>query len=325
MNTISNSKPRLLAAALFFAALAAFPLLKLDFYNELLARIAIFAIFALSLDLLVGYTGLVTLGHAAWFGVGGYTFALMSSQYEISSSLWLTLPVAILVTALLSALVGLFVLRTKGLFFIMVTLAFAQVFYFLFHDVKAIGGSTDGINLYAKPTATIGSVTLFDLENPLTLYYFILALLLLVVVLMTILLRSPFGRAIQGIRANEHRMKSIGFPVFRYKLAAFILSGAIAGLAGYLFAVLTDGVNPDLLSWHQSADVLLMLIFGGVGTLWGAILGAFTFALLKELLMSTTQLWHLWLGLVIVFAVLFLPDGLISLGRRLKGLLEKKS
>jgi branched-chain amino acid transport system permease protein len=325
MNNVLNSKTRLFAVAVFFLALAAFPLLKLDFYNELVSRIVILSIFAVSLDLLVGYTGLISFGHAAWFGIGGYTFALLSTQYKVSGSLWLTLPAAMLVTGILAAIVGLFVLRTKGLFFIMVTLAFAQVFYFLFHDVRAIGGSTDGINLYAKPTAQIGDFTVLDLQNPTTLYYFILAMLLVVVVILSIVLRSPFGRAIQGIRENEHRMKSIGFPVFRYKLAAFTLSGSIAGLAGYLFAVLTDGVNPDLLSWHQSADVLLMLIFGGIGQLWGGIIGAFTFALLKELLMTTTKLWHLWLGLVIVFAVLFLPGGLISLGSRLKALLGRKS
>lgn len=211
-------------------------------------------------------------------------------------------------------------LRTRGMFFIMVTLAVAQIFYFVFHDVRAIGGSSDGINLYTKPSVTIGDVTLLDLKNPTTLYYFILGALVAVVLGLSVLLRSPFGRAIQGIRENEHRMSSIGFPVFRYKLASFVMSGAIAGLAGYLFAVLNDSVNPESLSWHQSADVLLMLIFGGIGQLWGGVVGAFTFVILKEVLMSTTKLWHLWLGLVIVLAVLMLPGGLVSLGDRIRRL-----
>jgi branched-chain amino acid transport system permease protein len=325
MKTFFDSTPRLTAAIAFFVALAAFPLLGLDFYNEMVARIIILSIFAVSLDLLVGYTGLVSLGHAAWFGLGGYTFALLSTQYKLSTSLWVTLPAAMVVTAFLAAIVGLFVLRTKGIFFIMVTLAFAQVFYFLFHDVQAIGGSSDGINLYSKPTATLGDVTVLDLQNPTTLYYFILIVMILVITGLSVLLRSPFGRAIQGIRENEHRMRSIGYPVFRYKLATFTLAGAIAGLAGYLFAVLSDGVNPELLSWHQSADVLLMLIFGGIGQVWGGIIGAFVFVLLKELLMSTTTLWQLWLGLIIVLTVLFLPDGLVSLLDRIKLLLGKRT
>lgn len=321
----TRSNISLAIAILFFAALAAFPLLQLDFYNEMVSRIVILALFAVSLDLLVGYTGLISFGHAAWFGIGGYAFALLSTQYKIASSLWVTMPVALIATALLSTLVGLLVLRTKGLYFIMVTLALAQVFFFLFHDVPAIGGSTDGINLYSKPIATLGNFNILDLESPTVLYYFILATLAGAMILISILLRSPFGRAIQGIKENEHRMRSIGFPVFRYKLAAFVISSTIAGLAGYLFAIQSGGVNPDLLSWHQSADVLLMLIFGGTGQLWGGVIGAFAFVLVKELLMSYTQLWQLWFGVVIVLVVLFLPGGLISLGERLKALLGRQA
>ena len=319
-----QSKYRLTMAVLFFAALAAFPLLGLEFYNEMISRIVILALFAVSLDLLVGYSGLISFGHAAWFGIGGYTFALVSTQYKLSNSLWVTMPAALIVTALLSALIGLLVLRTKGLYFIMVTLALAQVFFFLFHDVPIIGGSTDGINLYTAPDATIGGLDVLNLGNPTILYYFILATLAAALILISILLRSPFGHAIQGIKENEHRMKSIGFHVFRYKLAIFIISSTIAGFAGYLFAIQSSGVNPDLLSWHQSADVLLMLVFGGTGQLWGGVIGAFAFILLKELLMSYTQLWQLWLGIAIVFVVLFLPGGLISLGSRMNTILGRK-
>ncbi len=318
MNTKTELKFTQACAAVFCMGLLLFPLLELDFYNEMVARIVILALFAVSLDLLVGYTGLVSFGHAAWFGVGAYAYGLLSTHYQVSDSLWVTLPVALAASAILSFVVGLFVLRTKGIYFIMVTLAFAQVFYFLVHDVPAIGGSTDGFNLYARPTAQLGEIQILDLEDASTMYYFIVGALFATMAVIRIILRSPFGRAIQGIKVNEHRMASIGFPVFRYKLAAFVIAGTFAGLAGYLFAVQSYGVNPELLSWHKSADVLLMLILGGMGKFWGGVVGAFVFVLLKEAFMSYTDWWQLWLGLTIVLAVLFLPGGVMTLGARLK-------
>lgn len=304
-------------------ALLVFPLFGQDFYTELITRTMILAIFAISLDLLLGYTGLISFGHAAWFGIGGYVLALLGTQYGLTNNLWLTMPAAIFATALASFIVGLFVLRTRGMFFIMVTLAFAQIFYFLFHDLKALGGSSDGLNLRGKPSAAINGWVPFDLTETNTLYYFVLTLMVLVLVALALLLRSPLGRALQGIRENEHRMAAIGFPVLRYKLAAFTMSSSIAGLAGYLYAVLGGGVNPELLSWHQSADVLLMVILGGMGQFWGGVVGAFTFVLLQELMSSLAKQWHLWLGIVIVLLVLFLPDGMMSLSARIKTLLRR--
>ena len=311
-------------AGICLLMLAGFPLLDLEFYTEVVSRVMIIAIFVVSLDLLVGYTGLISFGHAAWFGLGAYSFALLSTKYQVTSSLWITLPAAMLVAALAAFLVGLFVLRTRGLFFIMVTLAFAQIFYFIFHDVKALGGSTDGINLRGKPDASIAGFVPFSLGDTNTLYYFILLMLVLLMAGLALLLRSPFGRALQGIRENEHRMTSIGFPVYRYKLAAFTLAGALAGLAGYLFAVLSGGVNPELVSWHQSADALLMLILGGFGRFWGGIVGAFGFALIKEVMMGLSKHWQLWMGALIIVIVLFLPGGLMSVGGRIKALWQGK-
>ncbi|RIY42451.1 branched-chain amino acid ABC transporter permease [Neopusillimonas maritima] len=318
-----ESKNKYALLAVMFIALLLFPTLGLDFYNDMVSRIVILALFAVSLDLLVGYTGLISFGHAAWFGVGAYAFALLSTHYQVTDSFWITLPVALIAAAVLSFIVGLFVLRTKGIYFIMVTLAFAQVFYFLVHDVPAIGGSTDGLNLYARPTLEIGNWVLLDLENPLTMYYFILAALFFSVVLLWFFLRSPLGRAVQGIKINEHRMLSIGFPVFRYKLIVFVIASVFASLAGYLFAAQSYGVNPELLSWHKSADVLLMLIFGGMGQFVGGIVGAFAFILLKDVFMTYTDWWQLWLGITIVLFVLFLPGGLASLPNRLKALVGK--
>ena len=322
MKSLLPTPARAALIALFLLALAAFPQADQEFYTELVTRVMILSIFAISLDLLVGYTGLISFGHAAWFGMGGYVFALLGTKYQITSSLWLTLPASMLVTALAAFVVGLFVLRTRGMFFIMVTLAFAQIFYFLFHDVKALGGSSDGMNLRGKPSAAIGDWVPFELTDTNTLYYLVLVLLIGLLLFMSFLLRSPLGRALQGIRENEHRMAAIGYPVFRYKLAAFTLAGSLGGLAGYLFAVLNSSVNPELLSWHQSADVLLILILGGMGQLWGGVVGAFTFVLLQELLSGFTKLWHLWLGVVIVLLVLFLPDGMFSLFGRIRQLLR---
>lgn len=323
MRSLLTSPGRAAVIAVFLALLSVFPQFGQDFYTELVTRVMILSIFAISLDLLVGYTGLISFGHAAWFGMGGYVFALLGTKYQLTNSLWLTLPASMAVTAAGSFLVGLFVLRARGMFFIMVTLAFAQIFYFLFHDIKALGGSSDGMNLRGKPAAAIGNWVPFELSDTNTLYYFVMLMMVALLLFMALLLRSPLGRALQGIRENEHRMAAIGFPVFRYKLAAFTLAGAFAGLAGYLFAVLNSGVNPELLSWHQSADVLLMLILGGMGQLWGGVIGAFTFVLLQEVLSSFTKLWHLWLGVVIVLLVLFLPGGMISLFARIRGLLPR--
>jgi branched-chain amino acid transport system permease protein len=305
-----------IALAVALALLALFPLAGAGFYTELVTKVMILAIFALSLDLLVGYTGLVSFGHAAFYGVGAYTLGLMAPKYE-AASLWLTLPAAMLAAGVAALVVGVFVVRVKGIYFIMVTLAFAQMFYFVFHDTK-FGRGSDGISMNFKPVAAIGGFTPFDLGNTSHVYYFVLALLVAVFVFLRTVLRSPFGRALQGIRSNEHRMRSLGFPVFRYKLASFTLAGALAGLAGYLSALQFGFANPELLSWHQSGNVLLMLILGGVGSLYGAVIGAFAFVGLTEIFQSLTRHWQLLLGGAIILLVIFLPGGLASVAGRFR-------
>jgi branched-chain amino acid transport system permease protein len=301
-----------ISLAVALALLASFPLTGATFYTELVTKVMILAIFAMSLDLLVGYTGLVSFGHAAFFGIGAYTLGLVAPKYD-AANLWLTLPAAMLAAGLAALVVGVFVVRAKGIYFIMVTLAFAQMFYFVFHDTK-FGGGSDGISMNFKPVARIGGFLPFDLANATHSYYFVFVAMLLVFVFLRMLLRSAFGRALQGIRSNEDRMRSLGFPVYLYKLASFTLAGALAGLAGYLSAMQFGFVNPEIISWHQSGNVLLMLILGGLGSLYGGVVGAFAFVALQELYQSVTTHWQLLLGATIILLVMFLPGGLASVG-----------
>ena len=309
------------------AALALYPLVAGGFGIDLVTKIMVYGIFALSLELLVGTTGLVCFGQAAFFGLAGYAAVLLSPQSGVPS-LWWLLPAAMGTAALYALFMGALSLRTKGVYFIMVTLAFAQMAYYLVHDTP-LGGGSDGIYLYAKPVAAIGSLVLLDLDKPLSMYWFVLASLAATFVFLTLLLRSSFGRALAGIKANEQRMRATGFSTYPYKLAAFVVSGALAGLAGFLFAIKDAFVNPELLGWHLSGAVLIMVILGGLGHLRGAVLGAFAFALLQELFRSEAifgafaKHWHLGLGLTIIACVAVLPRGLIGLAalfqRRLAG------
>jgi branched-chain amino acid transport system permease protein len=305
-----------LALALSVALLALFPLAGATFYTELVTKVMILAIFAMSLDLLVGYTGLVSLGHAASYGIGAYTLALAAPRYE-PASLWVTLPAAVLTAGAASFLVGIFVVRVKGVYFLMVTLAFAQMFHFLFHDTE-LGRGSDGISMAFRPVASLGGFTPFDLGNARHAYWFVLGLLVAVYLFLRLILRSPLGHALRGIKSNEHRMQSLGFPVLRYKLASFTIAGALGGLAGYLAAAQFGFVNPELLGWHQSGNVLLMLILGGLGSLVGGVAGAFAFVALQELFQAVTTHWQLPFGLAIILLVIFLPGGLASIPGRLR-------
>jgi len=308
-------------------ALALFPLAVGSFGIDLVAKTMVYAILALSLQLLVGLTGLVCFGQAALFGLAAYATVRLSPEAE-GASLWWLLPASAAVSAGYALFMGALSLRTRGVYFIMVTLAFAQMAYYLVHDTP-LGGGTDGIYLYVKPTLAIGGFTLADLDQPLHFYYLTLACLGAAFALLAALSRSRFGRALAGIHANEQRMRAAGFSTYPYKLAAFVLSGAIAGVAGCLFAVKDGFVNPELLSWHLSGAVLIMVILGGLGHLRGAVIGAFAFSLLQELFQSQAVFgdfakhWHLGLGATIIACVAGLPHGLIGLPgqvrRRLAG------
>jgi branched-chain amino acid transport system permease protein len=321
---ISLSRTALLSGVLL---LAAFPLIGATFYIQLGAKIMIMAIFALSLDLLVGHTGLVSLGHAAYFGLAAYVLALISPKYE-AASLWLTLPMAMIAAATAALIIGFLVLRTTGVYFIMVTLAFAQMLYAVFHDTK-LGGGSDGIYINVRPDATIAGIKPVDLENPVQFYYFVLVVMIAVYCLLSKALHAPFGRALAGIKINESRMRSLGYPVFTYKLGAFVFAGALAGIAGYLAASQFGFVNPEILAWHHSGTVLMMVILGGMGKLHGPLIGAFAYVLLQEFFSASSVFgayakhWQLAMGGLIVLIVLVLPHGLADLFERVARLNER--
>ena len=304
---------RVTAAAMIVClfALAVLPFIADKFTVQLVTKIMIMAIFAMSLDLLVGYTGLVSLGHAAFFGISGYILALSTPQYQ-AATFWVSLPLAMAGAGVLALVIGSLVLRVTGVYFIMVTLAFAQMLHYLFHDTGIAGGS-DGMYIYLRPDASILGWRPFDLEKFGDFYFVVLALFIAAFLFLRVVLRSLFGQVISGVHVNEGRMRSLGFPTFRYKLASFVLAGMLAGMAGYLSAVQFGVVNPDMLGWHLSGSVLMMVILGGMGSLVGPIVGAFAMMLLELGFQSLTKHWQLPMGLAIVLVALLLPRGLVGL------------
>lgn len=302
-------------AALLIAALALalFPMVADSYYLRLVTRIMLVGLFAMSLDLLVGYTGLVSLGHAAFFGVAAYAVGLLVNKLGITSA-FVLLPVALAVAALASLAIGTLSIRTSGVYFIMITLALAQMLYYVIKDRRDWGG-TDGMNIDSKPTLELAGVTLIDFYDRTQFYYLVLACLAGAFVLFATMLRAPFGRTLVGIRANEGRMRALGYDVQRYKLAAFVIAGTLAGLAGFLEAARATFVNPQHLSWHESGHILMVVILGGMGTLWGPVLGAFVVLLLEDYLSTLTDRWLLVMGAAVLAIVLFLPAGIAGLFR----------
>ncbi len=301
--------------------LALLPLVLTPYLHDLVLKVAIYAVFALSLELLVGMTGLVSLGHAAFLGLGAYVTVLASG--DSGGSVARLLPLAVGAAALYAFFVGALSLRTRGVYFIMVTLAFAQLAYFVFHDTK-LGGGSDGIFMYVRPSLDLAGRTWLNLDDKHHLYYTVLGALVMSYGMLALLRRSRFGHALAGIRVNEQRMRATGFRTYAYKLGAFVLAGALAGLAGFLLAVKDGAVNPELMSWHESGAVLLMLILGGIGHLRGAVIGAVAFTLLKEIFQTEDLVgplaahWQMTLGFSIIAFVALLPQGLIGVGRALR-------
>jgi len=302
-----------LALAALAMVVACLPFVVSPYHVGFVATALVAALFALSLQLLVGGVGMISLGHAAFFGVGAYVVWFLTPANGGAPSVLLTLPAAALTGGVAALAVGALALRTRGFFFLMVTLAFGQMLFFLFHDTP-LGGGADGVFITRPAFGAFGWV--WDVprsSRPAVLLWLNLGVLVLMYAGLALLLRTLFGRALLGIRANEHRMAALGLPTHRYKLAAFVLGGALAGIAGHQWAMTEAFVNPELLGWHRSALALLMIVLGGVGALHGPILGALAFTVLGEVAGLVTERQHLVEGAVILFVVLALPHGLAGL------------
>lgn len=280
------------------------------FYIALATRILIFAIAATSLNLILGFGGMVSFGHAAFLGVGAYTVAILT-QMGLTDA-WLVWPVAMLVAGLFAFLIGAVSLRTQGVYFIMITLAFAQMMYYLLVSAKTYGGD-DGM-----PLLTRSRIGMWDMSADTNFYYATLAVCVVTWVLIARLLNARFGHVLQAIRDSEVRMQSLGYAVFRYKLCAFVLSGALAGLAGALLANQSGFVSPAMMQWSQSGMLMMMVILGGVGHLYGGVWGAIVFLLLEETLSHFTIHWQLGLGALLLAVVLLAPNGLTSVFKHLQ-------
>jgi branched-chain amino acid transport system permease protein len=299
-------------AGLIAAALALPWLLRafgLDFYLSLASRIVVYAIAATSLNLVLGYAGLVSFGHAAFVGLGAYVTAIMISEGVQSGALHLVATVA--VCAIFAAAIGAISLRTRGVYFIMITLAFAQMLFYLANSVKGYGGD-EGLNIRARSLFALGG-TVLDLKNPLALYYVALAVLAVALIALARFVPSRFGRAVLALRDDDVRAEALGFPTYRYKLVVFVVAGALGGVAGALSVNLQGYVSPNALHWTQSGTLMVMVILGGVATVWGGVAGAATLLLLQEVLASSTEHADFWTGWVLLAVVLFARQGIVGL------------
>ena len=310
-----------LSVAVGATVLAALPVIAVvtdePYLLTLFSRILIYALAAVSLDLMLGLGGMVSLGHSAFFGIGAYVVCFFSfhSIEGLPIVSWpisvagsenglLVWPLAVALAAMAAAVVGALSLRTTGMHFIMITLAFAQMLYYFFVSLEAYGGD-DGISLFARNT-----VPGLDLGSDLQFYYLCLALLGAFLFFSCRLADSRFGMVIKGCRENERRMKSLGFPIFRYRLACFVIAGAGAGLAGALIANQTEYVSPGLMHWTRSGEILVMVLLGGMGTLFGPVLGAMVLLLAEEVLSIYTEHWMVYLGPLLILVVLFAKGGI---------------
>ncbi|SET29611.1 branched-chain amino acid ABC transporter permease [Paracoccus homiensis] len=301
------------AATLLFAAFAALPLIAAaldDAYLVVIAtRILAYAIAALALDLILGYGGMVSFGHAAYLGIGAYSVAILSRAGITDLSLHIL--GAIAGAAIFAVITGAISLRTKGIYFIMITLAFAQMAYFFFVSLSAYGGD-DGVTLSTRSTLFGQPV----LEDDTALYYTAFAILLGLYLTAVAVTRSRFGRVLTGARENPVRMQAIGFSPFRYQLTAFVISGCMTSIAGVMLANQASFVSPAYMDWHRSGELVVMVVFGGIGNLLGAVAGATIALLLEEWLAVLTEHWPLLFGLILVLVVLYSRDGLTGFFRR---------
>ncbi len=304
-----------LGAVVIILALS-FPFVVRSYVLSLGIEVLIFAIFAMSLDLLLGYTGLPSFGHAAFFGLGAYIAAYLTSRSDLAlgltDNLLVTLPSVVLGTALTALVIGFFALRTTGIYFLMITLAFAQMLFSIAIRWSSVTGGSDGLASVPRPSVGLGALS-YTFNSRESFYYLVLVLFLLAWWGLRRLVNSPFGWTLRGIRENEQRMRALGYNTFHFKLVAFVIAGALAGLSGMLLVHFFRHAAPDNLYWITSGQVLVMLVIGGAGTLTGPVLGACLVRLLPNLASTYTDRWQTLVGLVFIMFVLFAPQGIMGL------------
>jgi branched-chain amino acid transport system permease protein len=272
------------------------------YYIDLVRRMMILAIAAISLNLILGYGGLVSFGHAAYLGVGAYAVGILGF-YGIANG-WVHIVAAVAASALVALAIGAVSIRTSGMYFIMITLAFTQMLYYLGISLAEFGGD-DGMRL--KSRSDLGFI---DLKNPVQFYYLALAIMLVAVFCVNRLVNSRFGMALRACKSNDGRSRALGFSPYPYRLAAFVMAGALCGLSGALYANHTNYITPGLMSWHQSGDLMFMVILGGMATTAGPVVGAFTLLILEEILKAWTEHWMVVLGPLLILSVIFFRRGL---------------
>ena len=276
------------------------------FLLTLFSRIVILALAAVSLNLILGYGGMMSFGHAAYLGIGGYSVGILA--YEGVTSGFVQWPVALLVSALFALVIGALSLRTRGVYFIMITLAFAQMAYYIVAGLARYGGD-DGLTIEKRSQF----FPPLNLSNKMQFYYLCLALLFASIYLVWRIVNSRFGLAVQGARSNDTRMRAIGFPTYRYKLTCFVIAGTLCGLSGALLANHTDFVSPAMMYWTRSGDLIIMVVLGGMGSTFGPLFGAVALLVLEEVLSGITEYWQIILGPLLLLVVLFARGGIDGL------------
>jgi len=287
------------------AVTACIPAFHSNYLNAIATEIMIFAVFAMSLDLLIGYTGLLSFGHAAFFGIGAYTVMIANIQFGVSP--WIGIPLGMILASVAAFVTGYFCLKATGLAFLMLTMAFSQLAFSVAVKWRAVTGGTDGLVGLQKP-----SIFGWSLSNPTAMFYLALVVLVVSYFILRRLVNSPFGHVLIGIRENESRMRAIGFPVRLYKLAIFVIGGAFAGLAGGIYAIFNGYISPDAFSWTASGDPIIMIVLGGIGTLVGPVIGAAILLLLKQIVSGYTEYWLFIIGVTFVICVSFFPKGIVG-------------
>jgi len=319
IQTWINQRPQAVRTGLIIAGIILvllYPQVSSLYFMSLTIEVLIFAIFAMSLDLLLGYTGLASFGHAAFLGLGGYIVAYVSSRSDLAlnltSNILVTLPIVLIGTALIALVIGFFSLRATGIYFLMVTLAFSQMLFSIAIRWSGVTGGSDGLAGVARPSIGVTETLSYSFTSRESFYYLVLFFFILSWWLLKRIVDSPFGWTLRGIRENEDRMKALGYNTFRFKMTAFVIAGVFAGLAGMLLVQFFRHAAPDNFYWTMSGQVMVMIIVGGTGSLLGPILGAIVVRLFPLFVSSYTDRWETLLGLLFILFVLFAPKGIMG-------------